>query len=477
MTTIVKSYKLKSFANESKVKALLDLHNEYILAARVFRREFKIRIQKGLRFSNTDQFYKNVPGKLSQRYKQVCMRQVAGMMKSWNSNYQNDLKKKINKCSDPQLRKKLHIINRENLTAGISLIPEKLEIKKSDILIFKALRRSLMKCRRFPRVDGINIQLSELVSDIQASKKPRTENRFDFWINVSTLDKGNKVLVPVRSNDYFDNVIGKVSASCNMIVNREKRSVSFSILKEIETNYKPSDNVIALDFGLNTLFSDQFGNQYGQKFKEKLYYYDSKISALQKNLQRQKIRPKSSKRFNALVSKARSYIKNEVNRVINHIVRTHEPKEIVIEDLDFRGSNMGKRLNRIISKCGRSEVKKKLLYLESIGIKITYMNPAYSSQECSRCHKVEKSHRDGKNYNCKVCGLNIDADVNAPRVLYLRRSQGLTFERVGRDEIRQILGKRFDSLASSLPDLVRQYGLNSWSSSSMARLKTGLKLK
>ena len=60
---------------------------------------------------------------------------------------------------------------------------------------------------------------------------------------------------------------------------------------------------------------------------------------------------------------------------------------------------------------------------EQFGIQIVSVNPAYTSQECSRCHYVSKNNRKSqKHFICEHCHLHCNADVNAGRVIDQRRS-------------------------------------------------------
>ena len=56
---------------------------------------------------------------------------------------------------------------------------------------------------------------------------------------------------------------------------------------------------------------------------------------------------------------------------------------------------------------------------EEQGINLVKVSPAYTSQQCSNCKTICKSHRKGEIYECKVCGIIMDADVNASiNILY-----------------------------------------------------------
>lgn len=66
--------------------------------------------------------------------------------------------------------------------------------------------------------------------------------------------------------------------------------------------------------------------------------------------------------------------------------------------------------------------------MNTYGIQIVAVNPAYTSQECSRCHHVSKHNRKSqKDFVCQHCHFSCNADVNAGRVIDQRRSLMLEF--------------------------------------------------
>jgi putative transposase len=63
---------------------------------------------------------------------------------------------------------------------------------------------------------------------------------------------------------------------------------------------------------------------------------------------------------------------------------------------------------------------------ESKGFTIKKVDPAYTSQTCSKCGSVHKESRKGELYECVNCGMIIDADYNAALNILQRGVYGLS---------------------------------------------------
>ena len=50
---------------------------------------------------------------------------------------------------------------------------------------------------------------------------------------------------------------------------------------------------------------------------------------------------------------------------------------------------------------------------EEEGITLIKVNPAYTSQTCSRCGSIHKESRNGEKFLCVDCGYELNADFNA----------------------------------------------------------------
>lgn len=55
------------------------------------------------------------------------------------------------------------------------------------------------------------------------------------------------------------------------------------------------------------------------------------------------------------------------------------------------------------------------------GVPVVYVNPAYSSQECSQCHHIDKRNRPAQaRFACRSCGFVEHADLNSSQILSQR---------------------------------------------------------
>ena len=51
---------------------------------------------------------------------------------------------------------------------------------------------------------------------------------------------------------------------------------------------------------------------------------------------------------------------------------------------------------------------------DRVGIKVRHINPAYTSQTCSKCGHIDKENRQTQEkFKCTKCGLELNADHNA----------------------------------------------------------------
>ncbi len=122
-------------------------------------------------------FYKNgkfdknlkldsIETKLSKRYKQTAQYQVVGQLKSYISNRKNEFKNYLKSSNfDEETKTKLYYINKYEKWFMNSVKMKNEEIKQTS---------------------------------------------FDYWINLSTLEQGKKIYLPVTTNRYFEGIDGTI---------------------------------------------------------------------------------------------------------------------------------------------------------------------------------------------------------------------------------------------------------------------------
>lgn len=424
---MIKSFVLASLLNNSKKEKVFEVIKEYrYLAQDIASIQWRSFFEE--KKFDKDKDIKSIESPLSARYKQTCQYQVVGMLESFISNRQNDFRDIVNASSlDDNRRKALYRINRRKL--WFRTIAD--GFNSEDLALARSIMRRLFKRNRKPSMKNINMALDFKVAKI-ISKEENKASSFDYWIQFSTLEKGKPILIPIKANEYFNQSQGVMKNFCQLNIDRDnnfsvaflKEQIDFKKLTDDEKalRYQPKIDKIGLDFGLNNLFATSTGDLYGREFKVPLEHYDAIITKLAKRRQKQKLKVRSP-RYDKLVSKIRSYLKNEINRVINSIIEQHKPKELIVERLSFQSPKLSKRMNRILSKFGKKMIQDKFKRLEEeFGIITTQINPAYTSQEC-QCGYIAKSNRKSQSkFLCGYCLKKANADINASRILVARSS-------------------------------------------------------
>ncbi len=131
---------------------------------------------------------------------------------------------------------------------------------------------------------------------------------------------------------------------------------------------------------------------------------------------------KTCRRVARLTVKERNHVRDylhKVSRWIVEVARQRGVTRIIIGDLTsaFSRMNLGRKNNEKFHRIpfGR------LIHLltckaEEVGIAVTKVDERYTSQRCSACGVVKKSHRIHRGlYACSRCGTVLNADVNDAR--------------------------------------------------------------
>jgi putative transposase len=118
-------------------------------------------------------------------------------------------------------------------------------------------------------------------------------------------------------------------------------------------------------------------------------------------------------------SRRTKYENHLVSKQIVDYAKKHR-RTIVLEKLDNVRSGKIRRYSEK-SQWSFHQLFQFILYKAALrGVMVIEVNPAYSSQECSRCHQLSKPN--GKFFRCSYCGHNDHRDANAAFTLAERVS-------------------------------------------------------
>jgi putative transposase len=197
------------------------------------------------------------------------------------------------------------------------------------------------------------------------------------------------------------------------LIRKGKRWFFNLVLDLPDMEFKKEGNILAVDAGENNLATTSNGTIHGGG---KLRHQRNKFLARRAKLQSNGSR--SAKRCLQRVSgKERRHVKETNHIVSKSIVKEaveSEAKVIVLEDL----TNIRKRIKgnkRIRSRLHRwswYELQQFVEYkAEAQGIKVLHVNPAYTSQVCSKCDCLGSRHKHL--FKCSNCGSYQHSDCNA----------------------------------------------------------------
>ena len=407
---------------------------------------------------------------LSARQLQTAYAQAKGSFDSWTTLLQNVVRSLITNSSlDEHTKIVLYRINsrkdwykkyielpwveRDNVLIPCSSKTKDnqlIAVSSEHLILIRALVKRAKKLKSRPNLSKVKT----LVMDAKVAKLETGGNSFPYWLKISTMIKGQPVLLPLKANPFLEAEKAKGKMLNFVQISFLQDAITISpIIEQADSAERTTGEIIGLDWGVTSLFATSGGQLLGSRMLSMLKEWDKILMDLQADLQRQGLPLKKNVKYQAMQNRINSFVKNEVGRLLNKL-SNQELQKIVVEKLDFRFGGLSKRINRIISRAGRKAVEAKLLRLhEEKGIVIQHVNAAYTSQECSSCGYVDKKNRKTQStFVCLCCGNKMHADINAAINIRERRSLPELINKINNSKIRKNLRDVLqDSHAISCP--------------------------
>ena len=210
---------------------------------------------------------------------QMCRYQVVGQLQGWISNRANEFRDTVNRSTlPPDTKHMLHVINRTGawfLRADIAM-KDTGEIIPDDVRrLARSIMRHVMGRHRKPDLSRISMRLDHRAACLAAPTKASQAGRVGWWVNLSTMESGKKIAVPLLTYDYHAKRPGRVTNGVQVNLNH-KGQLTFGVITDMGEACTKSRadfdgrGVLALDFGLSTLFATSEGQLLGQGWLKRL---------------------------------------------------------------------------------------------------------------------------------------------------------------------------------------------------------------
>ena len=339
---------------------------------------------------------------LSERWHRVAIQQAAGIARSWRSNRANAYQ--------------------DYLDAQASY-----QEQKADGTLEEGAKEPEWHEWNVPTLRQPCIQANGNVIKLEEA----TDSTFDYWLKVSTLDKGHSLLIPVKLASYHIEALTdpktKQRRPINSSVTLNKRDeawwLTLSYDETIAVQTEPDAPVIGIDVGIANFVTTSDGKQYGtfngklrerQKRDREKRRRKAKLRAClqKKGVPKEKLPSTSS----ATGQRLMRHVKQSINRAVNLCFKEHEGCQFAYEQLSVASMrHKARAMNAYMRASNLAHIPDQITWhATKRGVQATRVKSAYSSQECHVCHYVDRKNRPNQQtFCCCVCGHTAHADMNA----------------------------------------------------------------
>ena len=255
----------------------------------------------------------------------------------------------------------------------------------------------------------------------------------DGFLKISTLNKNKRIEFKMKDERIFKGNITIKWENCLTVFGTKKI--------ESRTIFK-TENSVAIDKGYKKLIATDKNAFYGTEYSSlNKMLIDKQVEKLKNRSRLFQIAKKYKEtgnlkkaenifknnlgriKQNRFTKKIRKRSENYINKEVNNFFEKEKPTEIIKEDLTWETyKNKKKKGFKNQIKHWEKGVLDKSIEWNALqkNIKITNINPAYTSQICHMCDSF--GTRNGETFTCQCCKSKMDADVNAAHNIRKRKN-------------------------------------------------------
>ncbi|KPV54515.1 hypothetical protein SE17_03235, partial [Kouleothrix aurantiaca] len=246
------------------------------------------------------------------------------------------------------------------------------------------------------------------------------DSTFDYWLRISTLDKGSPIRLPIKLAAYHRRQLDGKRINTSMTLTRKLSGwwLTLTLNEQIAATTTDESPVVGVDVGIANFLTTSTGKRYGT-FHGKLAHRHK----LDREKRRRKARlraclkKKGVARLPSLTNQRLArHVRQEINRAVNQFYADHAGHQVAYEDLDVRTMRFrARRMNAYLYASNLAHLPRQIAWgAKKRGQTAQAGWAAYSSQECPRCHFVSRANRpEQQTFWCQSCCLQLNADENA----------------------------------------------------------------
>ncbi|HEY7339460.1 MAG TPA: RNA-guided endonuclease TnpB family protein [Ktedonobacterales bacterium] len=236
----------------------------------------------------------------------------------------------------------------------------------------------------------------------------------------SLLTLDGRVEVPFRFGAYAEGMLQRTRGQADLLF----RNATFFLAITVDVPEPPpvaSDDFLGVDLGiiqLATTSDGEFLNYSAGPKHSHVNQVRARYSRFRAKLQKKGT--KSAKRLLRKRSGREKRYCKDVNDCLSKAIVSKAKgtgRGIALEDLTHIRSrvNGSRRQRRVLHSWSFFQLRAFIAYKAALsGVRVVYVNPAYTSQTCSVCGHCEKANRTSQSeFLCRSCGFSAHADVNA----------------------------------------------------------------
>lgn len=236
---------------------------------------------------------------------------------------------------------------------------------------------------------------------------PRSFSFKNNILSISTIE--GRVKIPIQIPDYALKYFDWKIAESLLTKNKEKYYFTFTFSKEAPNDSQQHYRVLGVDLGINKIAVTSDGKFYGKDIKQFRIKHDRFVSTLQS-----KGTKASKRKLKNLSGNWNRFMRWSNHNISSDIVESLNIGDVVVME-DLKGIRTTAKYNKWVHKWAFRQLQSFVEYKAlAKGIRVVYVNPAYTSKTCSVCHNTDTIRHRGF-VECKTCGHKSDSDFGASK--------------------------------------------------------------